>query len=156
MIKSNAQRIDSDNFDGEILPSLIAIAKLSRFLMTIRLAELGLFNGQDELLLALEDGTPRTVSDLAKIIDVRPPTVSKMLDRLEEQDLAKRGHGTDRRETIVTLTRLGMRRREEITAARICLEAEFRTSSETGSLGETKAALLRTEEALRRMIVRVP
>jgi DNA-binding MarR family transcriptional regulator len=76
--------------------------------MGIRLAELGLHQGQDELLMALDMGDPLSVSALSEKLVVRPSTVSKMLDPLCAKGLVDRvPTARDARLTLVRLTEKG-------------------------------------------------
>ena len=48
---------------------------------------------------------PLSARDLAHLVGVTPSSMTALLDRLEAQDLARRGrHPTDRRKTVATIT----------------------------------------------------
>ena len=97
-----------DGLASPLVPTLLSLAKTTRALMGIRLAELGLNQGQDELLIALEMDKPVSVSTLSDRLVVRPSTVSKMLDRLCAKGLVERlPSPQDARLTLVKLTRDG-------------------------------------------------
>ena len=72
----------SEPEDAKLVAVLLSISKSTRALVGLKLNEVGFHNGQDELLLALDTSTPISVSKLAGELNVRPSTVSKMLDRL--------------------------------------------------------------------------
>jgi DNA-binding MarR family transcriptional regulator len=79
--------------------------------------DLGLFPGQEQLLVLLAKGEVRTVGDIAEMLRVRPPTVSKTLQRLAAQKLVERGeNGDDARKSAISLTREGARRAGELAA----------------------------------------
>lgn len=63
---------------------------------------------QWKVLMTLHAGRGETVSELAQALNVRPPTVSGILDRLEAQGLVARTSGSrDRRVVCVRLTTAG-------------------------------------------------
>jgi DNA-binding MarR family transcriptional regulator len=61
------------------------------------------------VLVTLHDG-PMHVTDLAKIVLEKQPTMSKIIDRMEKLDLVRRQPGlADRRSTLVRITGEGTR-----------------------------------------------
>ena len=75
-----------------------------------RLARIELHSGQDALLKALHESDGMSMSDLAASLGVQPPTVTKMLQRMETSDLVdRRPDATDRRAIRVYLTPKGRR-----------------------------------------------
>ncbi|WP_084408948.1 MarR family winged helix-turn-helix transcriptional regulator [Fulvimarina manganoxydans] len=102
--------------DNKFVPCLIRIIKSGRFLLDLRLQELGLRSGQDHLLMELDpEGQPITVSRLADRLGVRPSTVSKSIERFADRGLILRGeHKTDQRLTTVRLTDTGKAARNEV------------------------------------------
>ena len=144
-----------DAFRVKIVPSLVAIAKLTRCLLTLKLAEVELFNGQDELLLSLAAGVPRSVSDLAEALDVRPSTVSKMVDRLSEGGLVERSKGADQRRVLVSVTAAGIELNARILAIHAVIETEIARFLPEKTSADLPFALADTEAALRRIIARL-
>ncbi len=61
---------------------LTQAARLHRFHLSEQLADKGLYAGQEQLLRALSPVDTLTVGELAEILQVRAPTVSKSLTRL--------------------------------------------------------------------------
>lgn len=85
-------------------------ARLYRARVAQAIADLGLFAGQEQALLVLADKSELTVGELAEALNVRPPTVSKMILRLVGQKMVdRRDSDTDARRTTLTLTREGQR-----------------------------------------------
>lgn len=85
-------------------------ARLHRARTAAAVADLGLFPGQEQAMLLLAGGEVRTVGDLAEALKVRPPTVSKTLQRLAAQGMIERKeHAGDARKTLITLTKDGAR-----------------------------------------------
>jgi DNA-binding MarR family transcriptional regulator len=98
-----------DAAEAALVPKLLSIGKSIRAMMGLKLAELGLHVGQDELLLALVPEATVSVSRLADTLAVRPSTVSKMLDRLVIAGLVERAEDSrDARRTVVRMTSSGV------------------------------------------------
>jgi MarR family transcriptional regulator, organic hydroperoxide resistance regulator len=95
--------------DQEDLSSkLIYAARLCRSLRARLLREHGLFAGQDALLKSLARTDGQTMGSLAANLGVRPPTVTKMVTRMESQGLVRREtSGFDSRLAIVHLLEAG-------------------------------------------------
>ncbi|GAU82452.1 transcriptional regulator of MarR family [Bosea sp. BIWAKO-01] len=82
-------------------------ARLHRARMGERLNGLGLFPGQEQALKALQPA-PMTMGELATLLRVKPPTVSKTIGRLSLQGLVTREGGSrDGRLVQVALTEHG-------------------------------------------------
>lgn len=89
--------------------ALLVAARLHRARMGERLNALGLFPGQEQALKALQ-AAPMTMGELASLLRVKPPTVSKTIGRLSLQGLVSReGGGRDGRLVQVALTEHGQR-----------------------------------------------
>ena len=88
--------------------SLIVTARLCRSLRAQMLQKTGLHAGQDTLLRSLRDKDGQTMSSLAANLDVRPPTVTKMVARLGAQGhLRRECSARDSRQNLVFLTESG-------------------------------------------------
>jgi len=93
---------------------LHSAARLARTALAARLLEHGFYAGQDQIMLVLgrEDG--QTPGSLADRIGVRPPTITKTINRLQAQGfLEKRASEADARQAHIFLTEVG---RETIRA----------------------------------------
>ncbi|AOO79607.1 MarR family winged helix-turn-helix transcriptional regulator [Bosea vaviloviae] len=89
--------------------ALLVTARLHRARMGERLNALGLFPGQEQALKALVPA-PMTMGELATLLRVKPPTVSKTIGRLSLQGLVTREGGSrDGRLVQVALTELGQK-----------------------------------------------
>lgn len=107
-------------------PLLVRAARLQRARAGQMLAGIGLFPGQDAVLELLIQQDGRTMGELADILQVRPPTVSKTIARLAAQGLLERRAGTeDHRQVRVHLTDDGRTRAASIEAIRDGLEEEI-------------------------------
>ncbi len=102
--------------DGsDLVQPLIAISKATRQLVAIRLGEIGVIVGQDQLIDYLDPVQPRSGQDAALALSVRPSTVSKMLDILERRGWCfRQADEADMRRTCVRLTEEGERMRLEV------------------------------------------
>lgn len=89
--------------------ALLVTARLHRARMGEKLNALGLFPGQEQALKALQPA-PMTMGELATLLRVKPPTVSKTIGRLSLQGLvAREGGGRDGRMVQVALTENGQK-----------------------------------------------
>jgi DNA-binding MarR family transcriptional regulator len=87
---------------------LQSAARLSRTALALRLVGHGLYPGQDQIMLALAGEEGQTPGQLALRLGVRPPTITKTINRLKSQGfLAKRASEHDGRQAHVFLTESG-------------------------------------------------
>ncbi|GAB4361716.1 MAG: MarR family winged helix-turn-helix transcriptional regulator [Oricola sp.] len=92
----------------KLLASLHNTARNSRTHMARLLMSTGLYAGQESILelLAAEDG--QTLGQLASALGVKPPTVTKSVTRLQEQEIVeRRASDSDARQIHVWLTEKG-------------------------------------------------
>ena len=112
-----ATELVNEDRDLQVTQLMVSVSKTVRALLGIKLAEIGLNNGQDEAMLALDEANPISVAMLAEKLSVRPPTVSKMLDRLVAKNLVDRVNDTnDARKTMVKITPTGLETQDRIRA----------------------------------------
>lgn len=91
-----------------VMTSLQEAARLSRTALAARLLAHGLYAGQDQIMLLLDEEDGQTPGQLAARLGVRPPTVTKTIGRLQAQGyLEKRGSAIDARQANVSLTERG-------------------------------------------------
>ena len=96
--------------------ALLVTARLHRSRMGERLNGLGLFPGQEQALKALQPA-PMTMGELAALLRVKPPTVSKTIGRLSLQGLVTReGGNRDGRLVQVALQEAGQNTAAELDA----------------------------------------
>ncbi|HEV2559084.1 MAG TPA: MarR family winged helix-turn-helix transcriptional regulator [Microvirga sp.] len=106
--------------------ALVQAARLHRSRMGDRLAELGLFAGQEQVLQALAAEGLMTMGELAALLRVRPPTASKTVSRLAALGLLERhSEPGDGRVVRVRLTAEGERKAAAIERLWEEVEAEF-------------------------------
>ncbi|MEO4000510.1 MarR family transcriptional regulator [Mesorhizobium sp. CAU 1732] len=84
---------------------LHSAARLSRTALAARLLTHGFYAGQDQIMIALDREDGQTPGQLATRLGVRPPTVTKTINRLQSQGyLDKRASDSDARQANVFLT----------------------------------------------------
>ena len=104
---------------------LAQAAKAQRARSGVHLSRIGLHPGQEAVLKALDEADGQTMSQLAQILSVQPPTVTKMITRMSAQGLVRRASSdTDGRLARVHLTEDGRARIEEVDRAWKRLEKE--------------------------------
>ncbi len=93
---------------------LHSAARLSRTALASRLLTHGFYAGQDQIMLALSHDDGQTPGQLATRLGVRPPTITKTINRLQAQGfLDKKASNHDARQAHIFLTDPG---RETIKA----------------------------------------
>ena len=87
---------------------LHSVARLARTALAARLLAHGFYAGQDQIMLALDAEDGQTPGQLAQRIGVRPPTITKTINRLQAQGfLEKRASRADARQAHIFLTDAG-------------------------------------------------
>ncbi len=141
---------------------LQSAARLARTALASRLLTHGFYAGQDQVMIALNREEGQTPGQLAGLIGVRPPTVTKTINRLQAQGfLEKRGSETDARQAHVFLTASGrdmiraiersvrktekqalrgLDRKEQKTLARLLARVEANLGEELPGAAEPAAA----------------
>ena len=106
--------------------ALVQAARLHRARVGDRLAELGLFAGQEQVVQALAVAGSMTMGDLAATLRVRPPTASKTISRLAALGFVeRRAEAGDGRIVRVRLTDTGLAKAEAIERLWDDVEAEL-------------------------------
>lgn len=99
---------------SQVMSRLQSTARLSRTVLAARLNGHGFYAGQDQIMLALSHEEGQTPSQLAGRLGVRPPTITKTINRLAAQGvLEKTPSKEDARQAHISLTEQG---REAIAA----------------------------------------
>ncbi|MYW66577.1 MarR family transcriptional regulator [Streptomyces sp. SID8379] len=90
---------------GPVSLALARVARLHRVAAGRRLRGLGLYPGQEFVMMHLWDRGPVRQSDLIKAVELDPSTVTKMLQRLEHAGHVRRSPDPrDRRAVLVEAT----------------------------------------------------
>lgn len=91
-----------------VMSRLQSSARLSRTALAARLNGHGFYAGQDQIMLALNHEDGQTPGQLATRLGVRPPTITKTINRLAAQGvLEKTPSKEDARQAHITLTEQG-------------------------------------------------
>lgn len=105
---------------------MMRVARAYRTAAAAQLSRLGLYPGQEVLLVELWRDEGRTQARLAQALGVEPPTVTKMVQRMEASGLVTRAvDPSDRRAVRVSLTPKGRALKIQVDA--ITAELERRT-----------------------------
>ncbi|WP_238181008.1 MarR family winged helix-turn-helix transcriptional regulator [Methylobacterium trifolii] len=106
--------------------ALVQAARLHRSRIGDRLAGLGLFAGQEQVVQALAAAGTMTMGDLAATLRVRPPTASKTISRLAALGFVeRRAEAGDGRIVRVRLTEAGLAKADAIERIWDDVEAEL-------------------------------
>ncbi|MFJ4339849.1 MarR family winged helix-turn-helix transcriptional regulator [Streptomyces sp. NPDC088915] len=109
---------------GPVGHALARVARMHRIAMGRRLRELGLYPGQELMMMRLWDCGPVRQSELIQSLGLDPSTVTKMLQRLEQSGHVRRGPDpADRRAVLVEATEKGQALRAGVEDAWRDLEA---------------------------------
>jgi DNA-binding MarR family transcriptional regulator len=93
---------------GATIARLQSAARLSRTMLASRLLQQGLYAGQDQVMLSLNEEDGQTPGVLATKLGVRPPTITKTINRLQAQGfLERKASDTDSRQAHIFLTEAG-------------------------------------------------
>jgi DNA-binding MarR family transcriptional regulator len=91
-----------------VMNRLQSAARLSRTALAAKLNGHGFYAGQDQIMLALSGEDGQTPGQLASRLGVRPPTITKTINRLQVQGvLEKKPSQDDARQAHVFLTEAG-------------------------------------------------
>jgi DNA-binding MarR family transcriptional regulator len=97
---------------------MVQVSKAHRNQAGMVLAELGLHIGQEILLMYLWENDGLIQSELAELMEVEPPTLTKMLHRMEKAGLLERcKNQKDGRTCCIYLTEKGRSLQETVTKA---------------------------------------
>ncbi|MER7518839.1 MarR family winged helix-turn-helix transcriptional regulator [Streptomyces sp. NPDC126499] len=135
---------------GPLSYALSRVARLHRIAAGRRLRELGLYPGQEFLMMALWDCGPVRQSALIQSLGLDPSTVTKMLQRLEQcGHVRRRPDPADRRAVLVEATEEGEALRARVEGVWSGLEEDSLAGLGTADRDELMRLLGRLEENLR-------
>ncbi|MFF4170494.1 MarR family winged helix-turn-helix transcriptional regulator [Streptomyces sp. NPDC001744] len=103
---------------GPVGHALARVSRMHRIAMGRRLRELGLYPGQELMMMRLWDCGPVRQSELIRSLGLDPSTVTKTLQRLEQSGHVRRGPDpADRRAVLVEATEKGQALRAGVEGA---------------------------------------
>ncbi|MEU6667182.1 MarR family transcriptional regulator [Streptomyces sp. NPDC046727] len=110
---------------GPVSHALSRVARLHRTAAAGVLRGLGLYPGQELVMMHLWERGPARQAELVRLLDLDPSTVTKMLQRLEQAGQVRRlPDPADRRAVLVEATDSGARLLDEVARAWSRLEDE--------------------------------
>lgn len=128
---------------------LMIAARMHRARVGEKLQSLGLFPGQEHVLEALATQGQMPMGELARVLNVRPPTVSKTIQRLSVQGLVERtAEGGDGRLVHVRLTDAGIVRASQLTTLMGDVETELASELDGKDRKRMRKLLRRATRAL--------
>jgi len=136
--------IDAPHTDAMVETRLVyAVSAIMLKAFDRALASWGLSVQQAPVLINLrEAGRPLIITELARHLLLKNPSVSTMVERLKERGLVERvKHPEDRRKTFVALTRKGQRLAETIVKPGHQLQEEMFGALEPGERETLKTIL---------------
>ncbi|MFF0475957.1 MarR family winged helix-turn-helix transcriptional regulator [Streptomyces sp. NPDC004284] len=108
---------------GTVSETLARVARLHRIAMGRRLKDLGLYPGQELMMMRLWDCGAARQSELIQSLGLDPSTVTKMLQRMEQCGYVRRSPDpADRRAVLVEATEQGLALRAGVEGAWADLE----------------------------------
>ena len=132
---------------------LIHAARLHRARTAKLLEGLGLFPGQEQVFEALASRDTMTMSELAEILRVRPPTASKTIARLSSLGLVeRRATDGDGRIVRVALSEAGREKAKAIDALALDIEAEATAHLDAKDKKRLRKLLRRVEKGLKQAL----
>jgi DNA-binding MarR family transcriptional regulator len=91
-----------------VIGRLQGAARQARTALAARLLQHGFYAGQDQIMLALAETDGQTPGALAQQLGVRPPTITKTINRLQSQGFVeRRASEADSRQAHIFLTAAG-------------------------------------------------
>ena len=128
----------------------LSVLRLARRLRQLDVAAEGVTLSQLSALYVLAAQGPLTLGDLAAAEKVQPPTMTRLVSRMEEDGLVRRlAHATDRRVVVVEPTPVGVRLVDESRrrrTAELVRRLATLTEAERAALAEAVGLLDRLAE----------
>ncbi|WP_406860181.1 MarR family winged helix-turn-helix transcriptional regulator [Streptomyces sp. HUAS MG47] len=113
------------------------------------LRDLGLYPGQEFLMMRLWEGGPARQSELIKEMGIDPSTMTKMLQRLEQAGHVRRSPDPgDRRAVLVEPTERSEALRAQVAGAWAALEQQTLKNLDPEEAATLERLLVRVEEGL--------
>ena len=110
---------------GDLLAAVNQVARSSRTALSRNLLDIGLYAGQEGLMLVLDRQDGLTPGAIAQELGVKAPTITRSISRLSAQGLVRRQNSADdRRQSLVYLTDLGREKIKAISKAQKATEKQ--------------------------------
>lgn len=115
--KKDGKKSKSAASPADIAFEVTQVARQFRTLTSRTLSDVGLYGGQEGVMMALGQEDGLTAGAIAATLGVKPPTITRTITRMEAQGLLSRKGGEDGRQTTVWLTDDGRAKLESVEAA---------------------------------------
>ncbi|WP_051178906.1 MarR family winged helix-turn-helix transcriptional regulator [Nocardia concava] len=139
--------VQSDAFNHAIL----RVARLHRMLAAQLLRRVGLYPGQELVMMQLWDRGPQRQADLVRMLGSDAATMTRTVQRLEHAGFVRRTPSPDdKRATIIESTAAGLALRGQVEA----LWAELEQRTTAGLTAEQRAAVIETLDQVARGLAR--
>ncbi len=97
--------MNNSDLQSSVSYLIVQIAKQHRQEISTRFSKLGIHVGQDMILMMLWEKDGVTQSEIIRSLNVEPPTITKMINRMEKTGLLERRRDlTDARVSRIFLT----------------------------------------------------
>jgi DNA-binding MarR family transcriptional regulator len=116
----NVVALKPTSAEPRIVRALVAISKQTRATLGIRLADIGLATGEDDILLAMRDGTPVCAAVLSRKLGVREMTMQRLIDQL-----VAHGHIEPAENPLFRLSKKGADALADIAALRLRMASDI-------------------------------
>jgi DNA-binding MarR family transcriptional regulator len=127
----------------------VQVAKAHRARTGEFFAQLGIHVGQEWILMALWPNDGQTLSQLAEHLEVQPPTVTKMIQRMEAAKLVRREASPyDSRVSLIFLTSRGKSIIQKLDSVWQEVETQFLAGMTKTELDSFRTILLKARENL--------
>lgn len=132
---------------GPISHAIFRLARLHKELAGQLLRDIGLYPGQELLLMQLWDGGPLRQVDVVRLLDSDAATITRSVQRLERAGLVRRSRNVaDKRSVIIEATRESEHLRIKVEAVWRSLEKKTVKQMTRQQRGEALRILKRLEE----------
>ena len=123
-----AKKIRKSELESETPDLAAAVVQTARSFRTVlsrNLADCGLYAGQDGVILLLNEEDGQTAGAIAQKLQVKPPTMTRTIGRMEAQGfLERRDDSGDGRLTKVWITEAGRKTVERIQSAALSAQTQ--------------------------------
>ena len=109
---------------GDVAFAVTQVSRSFRTLISRELASIGLYAGQEGVILSLAEADGLTAGAIAQRLGVKPPTMTRTIVRMEVQGFVERRDDEDGRLTTVWLTDAGRQTVERINEVTIAVQGQ--------------------------------
>lgn len=146
-VKDKAQSEKRSATRDQFFDAVVDMTRQYRTALGAALNDLDIYPGQEQLLLALQKSGALPPSQLAEILGVRPPTVTKMVSRLSAKGLVlKTKQADDGRMVVIALTDNGARIMKRLAKRKKSVEKSLLSAFSKSEIKTLTALLQKAHE----------